>query len=113
MTFIRSALVFDNLTVVFQCTAINTHVFFALAILFENDFSMVLLTCARLITGVALAASLFAPTSAMRPFHRPRSLDVPPVSESGYLVPLVGSQTCATAGNCKSSASLTVDIANT
>ena len=63
---------------------------------------MVHVTCARLITGVLFAAALFAPTSAKRPFNRRSDLqDVPPAADSGYEVPLVGSQTCATAASCK------------
>jgi hypothetical protein len=78
----------------------------ALALLFETDLTMVDLTMIDLTSVPLLAsflciASLWTPMSAKRPFNRRSDLEgVPPVSDSCYEVPLVGSETCALAANC-------------
>jgi hypothetical protein len=75
-----------------------------LATLFETESRMYHLTYAPMLRLmiVLLAASLFTSTLAKHPSNRRSDLqNVPPVSDSGYEVPLTGSQTCVTAANCK------------
>jgi hypothetical protein len=78
----------------------------ALAVLFETDLKMVdlmmgHLTFVSLLASFLCIASLWTPMSAKRPFNRRSDLEgVPSVSDSGYEVPLVGSETCESAASC-------------
>lgn len=72
---------------------------------------MVHLTFAPFLVSFLCIASLWAPASAKRPFNRRSDFDaVPSVSDSGYEVPLDGSETCASAANCNDPGSKKKDI---
>ncbi|RMD40977.1 hypothetical protein DV735_g4158, partial [Chaetothyriales sp. CBS 134920] len=64
-----------------------------------------------LIATVAILGLVAAPADATRLFERRSDLDAPPVSASGWSVPLLGSETCQSAGECTDS--LTSPASNT
>ena len=68
---------------------------------------MLQLNLVPLMATILCGASLLISVSAKRPFnHRSDLEDMPPVSELGYEVPLVGSKTCVAESSCKRNVSI-------